>query len=548
MQLPSISYLLESYAGVVRRFPIPAVVALIASVCCSIVIENNYFNGTNDVVDFCFKTLLACSIGFPLFITGVILKEAYAWSVGKSLIFNTLVLVFLVVFHIWFSPVLNTHDYQKLLSYVLFILSAHLSVSFVAYFRADELNDFWEFNRRLFVQFVIGALYCVLVFGGLSIAVLAVDELFNINVDDQLYGHIFIWTAGLLHTSYFLANFPKSYNFQLEARDFQMAFVNLVKYVFIPISILYFLILYAFTAKILVNWELPQGWVSSLVIGFSVAGIFTYLINYLLPQFFESGLLRPFRRWFFYILLPMVALLFVAIFRRIGDYGFTEERYYVLLTGIWLSFICLYFIFSKKDDIRVIPVSLLAFCVLSLVGPWSTFSVSKNSQKSRLEKLLTENGILQNGQIITHEPLLKGDPARDINNVLNYFEDREYWSALQDFTTDTLADKEKSGYEKISGLLKKFGVEKEAYRNYDSERIYYYDSGQRFENVDISNYQRFSPVYFSRNGESSINIFALSDLDATWILEWTGKRLNRFLSDLNWMSGKTNTGKLQIQE
>src|SRR5690606_1224385 len=119
---------------------------------------NNYFNGTNDVVDFCFKTLLACSIGLPLFITGVILKEAYAWSAGKSLIFNTLVFAFLIVFHIWFSPVLNTHDYQKLLSYVLFILSAHLSVSFVAYFRADALNDFWEFNRRLFVQFVIGAL------------------------------------------------------------------------------------------------------------------------------------------------------------------------------------------------------------------------------------------------------------------------------------------------------------------------------------------------------------------------------------------------------
>lgn len=527
MKLPSLSYLFDAYKNVFVRFTIPAVVALIGTISCSVLIEENQIGNQDAIFEFFFKTLLACTIGFPLFISGVILKETYQWTLTKSLVFNLLVLVFLVIFHIWWAPDFETEEYTKILRFALFILSAHLSVSFVAFFQADQLSNFWEFNRRLFVQFVIGTLYAIVIFGGLAIAILAVDELFGLNIDGEIYGHLFAWTAGIMHTSYFLANFPKIYRYDLEAQDFQIAFVNLIKYVLIPISILYFLILYAFTAKILINWELPKGWVASLVIGFSVAGIFTYLLNYLLPNFFESSLARQFRRWFFYVLLPMVVLLFVAIMRRVNDYGFTEERYYVLLTGIWLSFICVYFILSKKDDIRIIPISLLAFCVLSLFGPWSTFSISKNSQKNQIERILSENGILENGQIKKHDPILTGDAAADINNILYYLSDRNYLEVLQPLSTTDLKSGEDSNSKRVEDLLAQFGVQKDAYRNYDQNEMHYYNSSQNYNEAAISGYDHFSPIYLPA-GSGEVIFLNLESDGHTLVTKLDGQPVDTF--------------------
>ena len=166
---------------------------------------------------------------------------------------------------------------------------------------------------------------------------------------------------------------------ELFAFPYTTAFKNLTKFILIPITAIYFLILYAFSTKILVTWQLPEGWVGKLVLGFSVAGIFTYLLNFMLVKFDDSVVVKGFRRWFFYILLPMVLLLFVAIGRRIGDYGVTEARYVVAISGAWLLLISVYFILSKRDNIKFIPISLAVFSLLTVLGPLSAFKVSERS-------------------------------------------------------------------------------------------------------------------------------------------------------------------------
>jgi hypothetical protein len=58
-------------------------------------------------------------------------------------------------------------------------------------------------------------------------------------------------------------------------------FTFVLRYVAIPFIYLYFFILYAYSIKVLLNFEdWPKGEVSWMVIGFSIFGYLTYIFTY----------------------------------------------------------------------------------------------------------------------------------------------------------------------------------------------------------------------------------------------------------------------------
>ena len=127
------------------------------------------------------------------------------------------------------------------------------------------------------------------------------------------------------------------------------------------------------------------GWVSYLVIGFSVGGILSLLLIYPVRNDENNKWILIFSRFFYFALFPLIILLFLAIKRRISDYGITEQRYFILSTCPLAFIYCCLFSFSKTKNIKHIPVSL---CILTLAvsfGPWGAFHVSLTSQENRLE-------------------------------------------------------------------------------------------------------------------------------------------------------------------
>jgi hypothetical protein len=109
---------------------------------------------------------------------------------------------------------------------------------------------------------------------------------------------------------------------------------------------------------------------------------------------------KIFSKIFYFTLIPLVILLFVAIFTRLFAYGITEPRYFVLALAIWISFLAGYFIISKKDKIIVIPISLAFIILFSLSMPYfNAFSVAKRSQKSELMHFIVQEKLLKNEKI-----------------------------------------------------------------------------------------------------------------------------------------------------
>ncbi len=377
---------------------------------------------------------MACQLGLPLLIGLAALAESRAWEGRLHWLLQGLGTAALVGYFFLLDPKSDSFEWLTLPRYLALLLTAHLLVAVAPYLNRSPVADFWEYNKRLFINVVTGGAFSAVLFLGLAAAILAVDQLFDLNVDYRIYGRLFVLLAGVFNTSFFLFHFPKTYAFGEDgAAGYNAVFRNLCKYILIPIVGLYFLILYAYGAKILVTWNLPKGWASSLVIGFSVAGIFTYLLNYLLPQHDDSGLVRGYRRWFWWVVLPVTVLLFVAIERRIADYGVTEQRFLVAHTGLWLAAMCLYFLFSKTDNIKFVPLSLGLFALIYAFGPLNAFAVSERSQASILKGLLEKNGRFKNGKIVRDTAQVPETDLRQIESGLSYFEDRGDFTGIRDW-------------------------------------------------------------------------------------------------------------------
>jgi hypothetical protein len=430
MKLPSLNYLTGALVKAAVRFPFTMVSAVIGVIVLMLIIQSNETHGS-DVP----KIWLMAHLALPLFTGITAFAESRDWArTAKGWGLHLAGLALLVLYG-FLMPKFEAPDFESvhLVRYIILLLVAHLFTAVAPYLNNRPVTDFWEYNKQLFANIIIGTAYTLIIYAGLSLALLAVNELFNLDLGGRIYMHLFVLLAGIFNTTYFLSQFPEKYGFDEADLEYNIVFKTLCKYILIPIVGLYFLILYAYSAKILVTWQLPHGWVSSLVIGFSIAGIFTYLLNYRLPQYDMSWLPGAFHKWFWWIMLPMIVMLFVAIGRRVSDYGVTEDRFLVAHIGFWLLICGLYFAVSKTDNIKFVPISLAIFGLTAVLGPFNAFEVSQKSQKNILKQLLEQNDRLADGKIKKSTKVIVEPEVAQIMSAMSYLEYHGHLSAIQDW-------------------------------------------------------------------------------------------------------------------
>src|SRR5690606_19950461 len=183
------------------------------------------------------------------------------------------------------------------------------------------------------------------------------------------YGQLFVLIAVGFNTLFFLAGVPAAFDATPSAEPYPKGLKIFTQYVLIPLMTIYLAILLVYEIKILVEWEMPKGIVATLILGYAVFGMLSLLLIW--PTRGDDGnrWVRLFSRSFYLTMLPLIVLLALAVYQRVSHYGFTEERYILMVLTIWLAAITAYFLSSQKDDIRLIPVSLAALALLSTFGP-----------------------------------------------------------------------------------------------------------------------------------------------------------------------------------
>ena len=231
----------------------------------------------------------------------------------------------------------------------------------------------------------------------------------------------------------------------------------LALYILLPLICIEGVILYIYMFKILFQWQLPDGGVAYLVFSYAIIGS---LIWYLLMPVYlseEKQWARFFNRTFFISLLPLLGLLFVGLFRRIGDYGMTTNRYIVFIVACWFTVMAIFMAIKNTKNVLPWLMSLTAISLLVMFGPWSMFAVPKVMQTRHFEKITTEYKLLVDDHIVTPADTLSKEQNIELSESLDFFLDEpyryeftEHYFGLSKAETDSLAN---SGYYALHNKL-----------------------------------------------------------------------------------------------
>ena len=493
IQLPSLRFLANAFLQTATRFPV-SIASAISTVAAFYVIINEASN--NDLWG---KLAMTGVVGIPLTLCLKIFSENRKMNIAGTAGLQLAGLAALAAYWYWF-PDMNAPDieYRGMPRHLAVFVTLHLVCSVLPYIGRGSIRDFWIYNRILFTNLVMGAFFSAALFIGLSLALASLNALFDLNLDPKNFVRLFVFIVCIFNTTYFLFHFPGQYEFDQEETGYHAIFKNLGKYILIPVVGLYFVILYAYTFKIGLNWELPRGWVGSLVLGFSVAGIFTYLLNYYLREAGNSAPSALFHRLLWPVMLPMTLLLFIAIYRRVDDYGFTEARFLVVLLGVWMLLNCLYFIISRNDDIRFIPGSLAVFGLIWILG---NGTVSDNNQKGRLLSALEKAGRMENGSIHPDSTAIDSVTLDQLRGAVEYFGQRGSLRVLDPYLP-LPANSINSGddsYSSADHFMQWLGVPESTDL---FEKLVSLSLPVAPLNADISGYNRMALFSFDNQGES----------------------------------------------
>ena len=276
------------------------------------------------------------------------------------------------------------------------VFAIGMAVFLVCFYRKHQEMQFWNFSTR-----TVAALFLAIAIGGaLTLGLLLLTEslkmLFDLHIANEVYADIWTVCMVLLAPSLFMALIPKGANKFLNAvPEFSGFAKGVVQYLFIPLLLLYMVTLYAYAAKILFEWTLPVGNVSYLVSGSMVLMVLLIYLTHPIQHQEGNKLFKLVTRCLPVAMLPLLALMTVAIGRRLSDYGITVSRLYLLVFNIWCYCVCLWLIFTRNRRIWLIPASFALILFLISVGPQSIANITRQHLLSEARDVFTASGFTE---------------------------------------------------------------------------------------------------------------------------------------------------------
>lgn len=505
MGFPSFDEITSKALSAFKRFPITLSWAIMGSLICIGII-----NVDSDLLfDAYGELLLTLMLGISWFIGTQFLieqlKNPIKWHWLKLIILG-----FMLLFYVHL-PDMGQYDVDPkfYIRFFLYLVAGHLFLFFAPFIFTWNNTAFWNYLKAMCIAIGRSILFSGVLYLGLVLAMVAVQSLFDVDIKSKRYGQLFIFCLGIVNTWTYLSDFPKDIQNHTTI-NYNKALEVFVKYILIPLLLLYIVILYAYGLKIVLEWNLPKGWVSYLVIALAFLGFIVQVMVNPIQKTIKSWTINRFYPWFYILLIPLIALLFIAILKRINDYGVTENRYFVFSIALWILGITLYLLFGKKKQLRILPVSLFILAILSSFGFWGAFNISTNSQIKQFEHLFrTAN---ENGNIVSRKQYDR------LRSIVDYLADRKSISRLDaivglnvyDICKDTNENSKTTfDYYAPKRLLDSIGIkidpnEGATYTNRDYYNLY--TEWNTVHNYPISGYDHFAAILYNDYDNTQLKI------------------------------------------
>lgn len=469
MKLPSISQIWADYNHTLRRFPLTMLSALVCAVVSIVLVEQEKTIGPSILYGILLTTILA----LPLLTALKVAAERESANPGRGWILQAVGVALIVVYPLTVPADLPQAPMVYIFRFFALAVAAFLLLSYLPFRHQGESIGFWHYNKILVFRGILAGAFTIVLFSGLGLALAALDNLFGIDVPPERYFELWIMILLLFAVPFILSGIPRKLAELEQTTDYPKSLKVFGQYVLSPLVLVYALILFAYIGKIIITWSWPQGWVGRLILGFSATGILALFVLDPIREILETKWLKRAARWYYLILLPLVVVLFLALWRRISEYGLTEDRCLGLAIGVWLAFAAGYFLLSRAKSIKMIPASLCVLTLLISVGPWSMFSISEQSQVERLRAMLVTDSILVDGVIQEASVPVSEEHEVEISGVLRYLHDIHGYSAIEPWFGESLREDDSANWFKspadVAALL---GVDYHLYRGVEMDKTF----------------------------------------------------------------------------
>ena len=442
--LPTLGVVAQAAARAARRFPLLLVCALVAATA-GILLVNSSENEPY------VRLLAAATLGLPLLFALTLTGERrFAPGDARRWIVQGIGVVILVAFWAawphWPEPV-------QVARYFELSVSFHLLAAVLPYALVDEQNGFWHYNKALFIRFLMAGLFAAVLYGGLAIALAALDKLLGVDVPNEAYGRLWMVMAFVFTTWFFLGGVPDDLAALEQQRDVPAALRVFAQYVLVPIVVIYLVILTLYLGKVLIERQWPSGWIGYLVSSVATIGILAWLLVRPLEDT-EQRWVRTYTRGFYVAILPAIVMLWLAIGKRVAQYGVTERRYFMIVLSLWWAGIAIYYTLGKSRNIKVIPATLCALGLVTFLGPWGAYRVSLASQRGRLDHLVVQYGLRPSAA--AHE--VPFDDRKEIAATLRYLLERGDGKAIAARFGGSAAAKPVDVESRVRSIMASLGV------------------------------------------------------------------------------------------
>ena len=220
----------------------------------------------------------------------------------------------------------------------------------------------------------------LLVFGLVAAILFTITTLFNVEFSDSFYEH-FYTSLGIFTLPLFFLVFQ-----QRQAKSemtLNRIFEILVNFVLAPALMIFTVLLYAYVVQIIFEGVLPKGMLANITLPYLLGGLGVYALRSICAK----ARWETFFKFYPYLAIVPIVLLWLAIDRRISAYAWTEQRIYLVALAVAIIIVYAILALPKVRQYRLISavVMVAIFAMTWIVKPQE---IAYQSQTARFEQLL----------------------------------------------------------------------------------------------------------------------------------------------------------------
>lgn len=305
--------------------------------------------------------------------------------------------------------------------------SRYWAVAFCAFLCL--ISQYWYRDNRKFIDEMSNKLInigfagtlAMIIWGVLSCITLAIIFLFNL----EMYSSPIFERFGVFAGFWAFPVLFLTLEQQSATKDRYLNNIGemLLNWILSPALIIYTAIIYAYVVYIIIRGEMPNGVVANVAFPYLTIGLAIQAVQLLL----QNAKWQCFYRYYVYLALLPLALVWYAIYIRLSNYGLTEARIYLVIGATTLSICYGLLLVPRFAQYRLFSAVSIAVILIS-VFVLDPQQMAIKDQTQRLDRYLNEHNLLDKNNKINKEAVFKhkqslGDNRAEIerfNSMVSY--------------------------------------------------------------------------------------------------------------------------------